>query len=255
MKEEDYYADPNRYEAECGFFTTDLEWYRNRVKKLGGPVLVLGCGTGRVLLDLAINGHTVDGLDISSTMLDKARSKLTCASPEITSRIRLWQMDMRSFDLADNYNVILAPLNALMHLHTDQEALSCFKKVYQHLKDDGRFIFDVTNPLPQFLEETQDPQGEPLRNIWVQKICYLQTEYHSYDPHSQISETRFFYYPQNQDVEPFSTRLRLRMFSPKTIETLLSQAGFTANCRWGGFSGDIFNKNSSTQIVESKKDE
>ena len=33
-----------RYEAEYGFYTIDLSWYRNRLLQLGGPALVLGCG-------------------------------------------------------------------------------------------------------------------------------------------------------------------------------------------------------------------
>ncbi len=42
-----------------------------------GPVLEIGCGTGRVMLALARAGHDVTGLDLSTPMIERARAKLS----------------------------------------------------------------------------------------------------------------------------------------------------------------------------------
>ena len=41
----------------------------------GGPILELGCGTGRVLLPLARAGYEITGLDLSAQMLERCRAK------------------------------------------------------------------------------------------------------------------------------------------------------------------------------------
>jgi SAM-dependent methyltransferase len=42
-----------------------------------GPILELGCGTGRLLLPLARAGYEVIGLDNSPAMLAKAKARLS----------------------------------------------------------------------------------------------------------------------------------------------------------------------------------
>lgn len=47
----------------------ELSWYRRFAVEVGGPILELACGTGRLLVKLAEAGHQIDGIDISETML------------------------------------------------------------------------------------------------------------------------------------------------------------------------------------------
>ncbi len=55
----------------------------------GGPILELGCGTGRVLLPLARAGFEITGLDLSAQMLERCRAKLQAEPPEVRDRVRL----------------------------------------------------------------------------------------------------------------------------------------------------------------------
>ena len=41
------------HDAECGSYRADLPLWRELADEAGGPVLDLGCGSGRVALDLA----------------------------------------------------------------------------------------------------------------------------------------------------------------------------------------------------------
>ncbi len=250
MEERDYYQDPERYEAECGRFTVDLQWYRDQAKKIGGPVLVAGCGTGRVLFDLALAGIKADGLDQSPDMLLWARTRMLSLGPKLTYKPRLIEADMKDFSLGKKYNIVLFPLNTFMHLHTDTDVKDCLACVSDHIMENGRLVLDVTNPLPLFLENTKQPGGTTLRDIWVRSVCYEQIEHHSYHPKSQISETVFSYIPKTKNSTPYSTRLKLRMFSPQTLETLLKENMFQPEKKYGSFNEDPFiAEESPTQIV------
>jgi 2-polyprenyl-3-methyl-5-hydroxy-6-metoxy-1,4-benzoquinol methylase len=51
----------------------DVPFWRRVAASAGGPVLELGCGTGRVSLPLARAGVNLVGIDRSAPMLERAR--------------------------------------------------------------------------------------------------------------------------------------------------------------------------------------
>lgn len=65
----------------------DVDFYRSVAADQGGPILELGCGTGRVAFPLAEDGFEVVGIDRSTPMLAVAESKRRVAAPEVASRI------------------------------------------------------------------------------------------------------------------------------------------------------------------------
>src|SRR5712692_7287671 len=81
----------------------DLEFFKSCPKAQGGPILELGCGTGRVLLELAKAGHQITGLDLSRRMLARCREKLAALPAETQNRVSLVQGDMTSFDLGEKF--------------------------------------------------------------------------------------------------------------------------------------------------------
>jgi ubiquinone/menaquinone biosynthesis C-methylase UbiE len=54
----------------------DIPFYVEYAKKSGGPVLELGCGTGRALIPIAKAGIEIWGLDISKSMLEIAKKEV-----------------------------------------------------------------------------------------------------------------------------------------------------------------------------------
>jgi len=87
----------------------DVEFFVEEAVASGGPVLEIGCGTGRVLLPTAQAGIPITGLDLSSHMLDVCRQALKNEAPEIQSRVTLVEGDMRDFDLGGTYQLITSP--------------------------------------------------------------------------------------------------------------------------------------------------
>ncbi|MHC4505463.1 MAG: class I SAM-dependent methyltransferase, partial [Planctomycetota bacterium] len=71
----------------------DVEFYRRLAAEAGGPVLELGCGTGRVLLPISATGIPCTGLDASPRMLEVLRRGSS------NPTLRLVCARMQDFDL------------------------------------------------------------------------------------------------------------------------------------------------------------
>ena len=69
------YSDPEIYDFENSDFEPDGPFILSIAQKLGGAVLELGCGTGRITIPLAQNGIEVVGLDLVPGMLEFAKHK------------------------------------------------------------------------------------------------------------------------------------------------------------------------------------
>ena len=64
----------------------DAQFYEKLAAEIGGPVLEVGCGTGRVLLPIATHGIECAGIDASPAMLDEFAASL--APGRLRCRVR-----------------------------------------------------------------------------------------------------------------------------------------------------------------------
>src|SRR5712692_2505126 len=91
----------------------DVAFYRALAQERAGPVLELGCGTGRVLLPIAEDGLACTGLDASDAMLDRFRAK----GPP--SNVRLVRGSMEAFAFpGERFGLIFSAFRAFQHLLT-----------------------------------------------------------------------------------------------------------------------------------------
>src|SRR5919201_4734920 len=67
----------------------DVRFYVAEAARSRGPLLEIGCGTGRVLLPVARAGATVVGLDGSQQMLARCRAKMADESEATRERVTL----------------------------------------------------------------------------------------------------------------------------------------------------------------------
>jgi SAM-dependent methyltransferase len=58
------------HDVECGGYEADLPLWRTLAEEATGSLLELGCGTGRVALALARDGHKVVGVDTDRALVD-----------------------------------------------------------------------------------------------------------------------------------------------------------------------------------------
>lgn len=133
------------------FMPGEREFYLALAREAGGPVLELAYGTGRVGLYLARHGIEVVGLDLSASMLGRARQVLAGEPLEVSRRVTLVEASMADFDLGRRFGLIYVPFRAFLHLRTQEEQRSCLRRVADHLTDGGRFAGNFFQPNPLLL--------------------------------------------------------------------------------------------------------
>ncbi len=99
-------------------------------------VLDLACGTGSITAELLKKGYSPIGIDLSNEMLTVADSKLS-------GKIQLINADMRDFKLVNPVDAAVSLLDSINHLESEDDLNECFECVYNSLKNNGLFIFDV----------------------------------------------------------------------------------------------------------------
>lgn len=136
----------------------DISFYLEAAEESGGPVLELGCGTGRVLIPVARSGVQIVGIDLSHHMLQVCHDRLLNESEEVRARAQIFEADMRNFNLDRTFSLITTPFRPFQHLITVEDQISCLECVNRHLVEGGRLILDIFNPSLESL--TRDNLGE-----------------------------------------------------------------------------------------------
>lgn len=123
------------HEAECGGYRADLELWEELAEGAAGPVLDIGCGSGRVLRRLRRRGHAVHGLDLE---------------PDLVAELPEAEVgDARDFELGRRFGLIVAPMQLVQLLVGAQERLACLRRVAAHLVPGGLAAFAIVESLPE----------------------------------------------------------------------------------------------------------
>lgn len=88
--------------------------------EVGGPILELACGTGRIALPLAKAGLHVTGVDRSEAMLTIARRKLAALPALVQERLTLVNQDMSALNLGRRFGFVFVPARSFQHLIDDR---------------------------------------------------------------------------------------------------------------------------------------
>src|SRR5262245_22537391 len=111
----------------------DVAFFVGAAQESGGPVLEIGCGTGRVLLPTARAGVSITGLDASPSMLAICRRRVAAEPEAVRARIDLVEADMRSFQLGRRFALATIPFRPFQHLLTLVDQLNCLLRIREHL--------------------------------------------------------------------------------------------------------------------------
>ena len=209
----------------------DVEFYRALAREGGGPVLELGCGTGRVLLQIAADGFPCTGLDASRHMLDVLRAKSTFPT------LRLVNAPMQRFDLpGEKFGLVFSAFRAFQHMYTVEDQLACLGCARRHLAPGGRLAFDVFAPRMARLAQPEEPESVELR---FEKDGESVVRYVSLtrDLPRQIQTVRFRYERSagGKVVGNEHAEFQMRWFWRYELEHLLARAGFTDVQIYGDF--------------------
>ena len=207
------------HDLECGGYADDLPLWRELAGD--GPVLDVGCGTGRVALDLAGAGVPVVGLDVDDGLLAALRERATGLPVETICA------DARDFALGRRFPVILAPMQTVQLLGGYDERAAFLRCARTHLEPGGLFALAIADGLQGFDEGELAPPTPDMRE--VDGIVYSSQPVAMRNDGNAVAIHRV-----REIVDRDGGRttgrdvVRLERLEPEELELEAAQHGFTA---------------------------
>ena len=134
-------------------------------------ILEAACGTGSVTKFLADNNYKVTAFDLSEDMLMRAYEKLK-RSP----MVRLLNQNMVDFQIDDKFEGAICCCDGINYL-TKEEVKCFFERVYHHLTEGSKFIFDMSTQYKyekMFCDTYVYDDGD-IFYVWENELMYNKT--------------------------------------------------------------------------------
>ncbi|HEY8122541.1 MAG TPA: class I SAM-dependent methyltransferase [Myxococcota bacterium] len=220
----------------------DAAFYLELARASGGPVLELGCGTGRVLLPIAREGIACVGLDASLDMLAMLRAKRPPPNLELVHG------DMAAFDLgARRFALITVPFRALSHLLDVPAQLAALANARRHLAPGGRLALDVFDPKLARTAIAEEPE-ELAVSANTPRGRLQRFDRVSRDLARQVLTLRVRFVADAPE-DCGEGELQLRWFHRYELEHLLARAGFAIEALYGGFDRSPWTPGGETIVI------
>jgi SAM-dependent methyltransferase len=121
------------YKGEVNY----IESLINKFSPGAHKILDLGCGTGKHASLFSEKGFEVVGVDLSESMLERARQK-----EQGNSALSFMQGDVREFRTDQKFDVVTALFHVMSYQVTNADIVATLQTAKHHLKEGGIFIFD-----------------------------------------------------------------------------------------------------------------
>jgi SAM-dependent methyltransferase len=238
------------YDLENAEFTEDLDFWIELAETHSGPILELGCGTGRVLLNLARRGHAVTGVDNSPEMLARLRAKLEAASERhLPAAPAIVQAGMEDFELPERFGLTLVPYNTFMHLQTQQAQLDALARIRRHMRPGGTLALDVVNAAEAYAAQEQALTLE--RSFMDGERTVQQFASIALDRAGQTARVTWIYDSTGPDgsVQRTIVPLTLRYCFAAEMGLLLAHSGFSLTQLFGDYDRSPYEDGASRMLV------
>lgn len=236
----------------------NLDFYLELAKQSGGPVLEIGCGTGRVLLPIAREGIEIHGVDNSSPMLQVLQEHLQAEPQQVRANVKVHPGDMRDFRLNRKYPLVIIPFRPLQHMCTLGDQLNAFTTAAFHLDQGGTLAFDVF--YPKFNSISAGIGQETLELEWSSpsdpaRVVRRYYRKDSVDKISQILSLTFIFrtYQGSELVLEESEPLTMSYYTYPHLQALFRLAGLEAAAEYGSFDRTPLDNSSEEMIFLLRK--
>ena len=241
----------------------DVPFWRNLAVHAGGPVLELGCGTGRIALPLGRAGVHVVGVDRSGAMLTRARARVKRGS--MAGRIDLIRGDIRHLPFATapsrgtrsaarrrkpfRFPLVMAPYGVLQSLLRERDLTATLEAVYNVLEPGGTFGLELVADLPSWEEYRQRISLAGWRQrAGGAHVTLVETVRQDRTKHLTIFDQEFTErVGRRRQVRRFS--LTFRTLSVPQMARRLEKAGFEVRALLGDYHGGPWDARAEVWVI------
>jgi SAM-dependent methyltransferase len=201
----------------------DAGFYAAICREQGGRVLELGCGTGRILLQLLDTGIDAVGIDRSGAMLDALRAR----AGDRASRLKLCRMDVRALGFDRVFGTVLCPYSLITYMTAPDAAALLLAEARRVLVDGGVLAIDA------FIPRASVDDGEwrlDYRRPFGDGVLERSKRVTPMTPGvNRIERVYRVLSAQNELREEVRTDETLRPFAPDALLDAVNQAGFAVS--------------------------
>ncbi|MDQ2948696.1 MAG: class I SAM-dependent methyltransferase, partial [Acidobacteriota bacterium] len=203
----------------------DVNFYVAQCRAAAGPVLELGCGTGRITLPLVQSGRSVAGIDSSQAMLERLSTKAKELSAPQQARLSWTLARMESFSFENRFARIICPYSAFTYLVEASDRRQALDNVRRHLEPGGTFVLDVFVPDPQIAGVSDGHVFRDYERVLADGTRLERTKTIQQDRSAKINVIKrtysFFHNVDAMPHEQFTTIDRIRIYDPSDLRSVL----------------------------------
>ena len=228
----------------------DVAFWKRLAAATTGPVLELGCGTGRVTFPLARAGAAMVGIDRSAPMLTRARARRRRARRALS--LDLVRGDIRRLPFRDrSFPLVLAPYGILQSLLRERDLGATLAAVARVLSARGTFGLELVADLPAWKEYsrrvslrgrrangTRVTLVESVRQDRARRLTLFDQEFAERDG-GQVQTRRF--------------TLAFRTLSVPEMTRRLEKAGLTVTALLGDYRGGPWDPRAEVWIILARR--
>lgn len=251
------YYHPETYDLEHSGPEPDIDFFVSLARQLRPErILDVACGNGRITIPLARAavewGGSVNGIDVSESMLADARQK------SAGFEVRYEKGDVRDLKVGEPYDLILSACGSLSHLLELEDQIAAWRSIGAALRVGGRFVVaEVAPDYPEMAQSFTVPPHAPLS--WngdfsdggQRMLRYRSVRYTS---HSQRAQVQYVYdLMADERREQFVNDYEAHVYFPNEMRLLFMVAGFEVERVYGDFDGADLKHCSRHLIFQGRK--
>jgi SAM-dependent methyltransferase len=231
----------------------DVPFWKNVALQAGGPVLELGCGTGRITLPLGRAGVSLVGIDRSQAMLAHARRRIRRG--RLDGRVRLVRGDIRllPFTTTRRFAAVLAPYGILQSLLRDRDLTATLDAVHRVLAPGGTFGLELVADLPAWEEYRKRVSLKGWRGRRGGAHVTLVETVRLDRRRRRTIFDQLFTERRGRTVRTRGFALTFRTLSVPQISRRLERAGFEVTALLGDYRGGPWDPRAEVWIVLARR--
>src|SRR6185503_838816 len=237
----------------------DVAFWRRIASRAPGPVLELGCGTGRVTIPLARAGVEIVGVDRSAPMLERARKRARGGTrkgarggtPKGVACVRLVRADIRTLPFGGgSFPTVIAPYGILQSLTRPRDLTAALDSVARVIAPGGTFGIDLVPDVPKWREYSNRVQ---LRGRSGNTQLTL-VESVRQDPKRRLTTfQQTFVERRRERTQEHQFELTFRTLSVAEMSKQLERAGFEIDAVLGDYRGRPWDDRADVWIIIARR--
>jgi ubiquinone/menaquinone biosynthesis C-methylase UbiE len=248
----DDYADFYDWENAQTLDRRDVKFWQAMARRTNGPILELGCGTGRVTIPVARTGARVIGVDRSSEMLGHALKRLRRARLEARPVWLRGDIRFLPFRTSARFDLVMAPYGILQSLVRESDLKATLESVARVLAPGGLFGVDLVPDLPVWKEYRNKVRFRGVRRGGTSRITLVESVRQDRAKKLTLFDQEYI---EQRGRERHTRRFTL-VFRTLTVPQMtkrLENAGFRIKAVLGDYSGQPWDPRADVWLILAEK--